>query len=112
MQGVLLNEAQERIERVWEAQRDGKANYPGLRSARLRIGKRRYPRKERLALDRSKIAPKPFEGVRSTDPQRLTLFKPPVPLTLRQSRAFELNKRAARRRKLSRKRKIAEYNRL
>jgi pentatricopeptide repeat-containing protein PET309 len=112
MQSVLLNEARERIERMWEAQRDGKANYPVLPSTRLRIGKRRYPRKGRLALDRSKIPPNPFEGVRPTHLQRLTLFKPPAPLTLRQSRAFKLNKRAMRRRKRLRQREIAEYNRL
>jgi hypothetical protein len=100
MQSMPLNEAQEWTKRAGEAQHDGKASYPDLPSARLRIGKRRYHRMEQLDLGRSRTPPKPFEGVRSIDLQRLTLFKPVVPLSLRQRRAFELNKRAGHRRKL------------
>jgi pentatricopeptide repeat-containing protein PET309 len=109
---VLLAEARERLERVWEARRDGRPSYPVLPSARLRIGKTRYPKKQRLALPRSRIPPEHFAGGRSTDLKQLTLFKPPIPPTLRQRKAFELNKRARSRRKLFRQREIAEDNRV
>jgi pentatricopeptide repeat-containing protein PET309 len=108
---LLLDEAREHLERMWEARRDGRPSYPVLPSARLRFGKRRYPKMQRLALPRSRIPSEHFAGERSTDLKQLTLFKPPIPPTPRQRKAFELNKRAIRRRKLFRQREIAEYNR-
>jgi hypothetical protein len=111
-QPVLLDDARERLERVWEARRDGRGNYPVLTSARLRIGKRRYPKKLRLALPRSRFPPDSFAGDRPSDPNLLTMFKPPVPPTLRQSKAFILNKRALARRKVFRRQEIAVQNRI
>jgi pentatricopeptide repeat-containing protein PET309 len=111
-QPVLLDNARERLERVWEARRDGRGSYPVLSPARLRIGKRRYPKKLRLALPRSRVPPDSFAGDRPSGPNWLTMFKPPVPPTLRQSKAFILNKRALARRKVFRRQEIAVQNRI
>jgi len=111
-QPVLLDDVRERLERVWEARRDGRGSYPALASARLRIGKRRYPKKLRLALPRSRVLPDSFAGDRPSDPNLLTMFQPPVPPTLRQRKAFILNKRALARRKVFRRQEIAVQNRI
>jgi hypothetical protein len=111
-QPVLLDDARESLERVWEARHDGRGSYPGLMPARLRIGKRRRPKKLGLALSGSRVPPDSFAGYRSAGPNWLTLFKPPIPPTQRQSKAFTLNKRALARRKVFRRQEIAVQNRI
>ena len=111
-QPMLLDEAKERQERVWEARIDGRADHLVLPSARLRIGRRGYPKRQRLALSRSELPPENLTGNRSVDPNALTLFKPPVPPTQRQSKAFSLNKRSVKRRKVFRQREIAIQNQI
>jgi hypothetical protein len=111
-QPVLLDDTRECLERVWEARRDGRGSNTVLTPARLQIGKRRYPKKLRLALPRSRVPPDSFAGDRPASPNWLTLFKPPVPPTRRQSKAFILNKRALARRKVFRRQEIAVHNRI
>jgi pentatricopeptide repeat-containing protein PET309 len=111
-QAMLLDDARESRERVWEARRDGRGGYPVLTPAHLRIGKRRHLKKLRLALSGSRVPPDSSAGYQPTSPNWLTLFKPPVPPTRRQSKAFTLNKRALARRKIFRRQEIAVQNRI
>ena len=110
-QPVLLDQARESLERVWEARGVGRVSYPVLPPARLRIGKRRYPKKERLAPPPSKVPPEHFLGDRSADLKQLTRFKLVLPPTKRQIKAFSLNKRGIQRRKVFRQRDVAMQNR-
>jgi hypothetical protein len=109
---VILEEARESPEKPWEPRRDGGDSYPVLPPARLQIGENGHTTRQRLALARSRIPPEVAAGVRSADLTQLTLFKPPIPPTLRQSKAFFLNKRARRRRKVFRQQETAARNRI
>jgi hypothetical protein len=108
-QPMLQDDAGESRERMREAQRDGRGSYPVLTPAHLRIGKRQRLEKLRLALSGSRV---PFAGYQPTGSNWLTLFKPPVPPTRRQSKAFTLNKRALTRRKIFRRQEVAVQNRI
>jgi pentatricopeptide repeat-containing protein PET309 len=109
---VLLDDARECVERVWEARHDGERSSSGVTPERLRIGKRRHPKMLRLTLPHSRLPPSSFAGDRPVGPNWLTLFKPPVSPTRRQSKAFILNKRARARRKVFRRQEIAVQNRI